>query len=98
MDKNLREVIETKEFSEQLKSFGNPGIKRLDDVLFGVNWALSKNAETFPKVMNDPDISIIKTQSAKDLPSFRIYFKFDDNAVHLLWIEAIEREQTSEGN
>jgi hypothetical protein len=87
--RRLRTVIETTEFLTQKAKF-NLSAQRLDEVLFGVTWALARHPEYFSQVLPKSDIRLIKTDSILDVPAFRIFFTFNSNEVRLLWIEAIE--------
>jgi hypothetical protein len=84
-----RQLIESKEFSEQAAALGN--LPRLDDALVGVTWALSTNPEVFDVVKGMKDVRMLKTDPHAGLPPFRIWFRIDENGqhVHLLAIEAI---------
>ena len=60
--------------------------KRLDEVLNGITWALSRRPESFPKV-EGLDLYVAKTEDAPDAPALRVWFTFDDEVVRLLYIE-----------
>jgi hypothetical protein len=84
----LRTVIETRVFLGQ-KSELSPAVERLDEVLFGVTWALARNPERFPLVLQDPDIRVVKTDRVKEIPALRIFFSSNANEVKLLWLEEL---------
>jgi hypothetical protein len=84
-----REVIESATFTTALGELGD--IRRLDEVLTGVYWALSTNPEVYEVVKGFQDIRLLKTDPLGGLPGFRIWFRIDENGqhVHLEHIEPI---------
>jgi hypothetical protein len=84
-----RELIEGAHFAAALTEIGD--IKRIDDVLAGVYWALSTNPEAYEVVKGFADIRLLKTDPLGGLPAFRIWFRIDENGqhVHLEYIEPI---------
>lgn len=88
----IRTVIEDKRFEEQKKKI-TPDVRRFDEILFGVAWAVARGPEQFPQALEKPDIRVIKTDPLAGIPRLRIFFTFDDDEVHLKWIEVIEEEE-----
>lgn len=87
----LRTVIETKVFLDQ-KSKLQPDIKRFDEILFGVTWALARDPERFPLVLDNQHIRVIKTDKTKEIPAIRIFFSSSENEVKLLWLEEVRED------
>ena len=86
---SARTVIETKTYEAQRDAI-MPNIRRFDEVMRGVYWALSTRPEAFPSAdPNNPTIHVLKTDAFSDIPRLRIFYKFNDVAVQLLWIEVI---------
>ena len=85
-----RTIRQEPKFNEQLEALGVTH-KRLDEVLEGVCFALSRNPERFPRVPGT-QLSIIKTPVYPGAPSLRIFFTFNEEEVHLLMVEFCEEE------
>jgi len=86
---SARTVIETKTYEAQRDAIV-PNVRRFDEVMRGVYWALSTRPEAFPPVdPSNPTIHVLKTDAFSDIPRLRIFYKFDDVAVQLLWVEVI---------
>ena len=86
---NARTVVETKTYEAQRDAI-MPDIRRFDEITRGVYWALSTRPEVFPPVdPNNPTIYVLKTDAFSDVPRLRIFYKFNNEAVQLLWIEVI---------
>ena len=86
---SARTVIETATYEAQRDAI-MPDIRRFDEIMRGVYWALSTRPEVFPSVdQNNPTIHVLKTDAFNDLPRLRIFYKFNDVAVQLLWVEVI---------
>jgi hypothetical protein len=67
-----------------------PNVRRFDEVMRGVYWALSTRPEASPSVdPKNPTIYVLKTDAFSDIPRLRIFYKFNDITVQLLWIEVI---------
>ena len=63
--------------------------ERLDEILFGVTWALARAPESFLNVP-ETDLYLAKTDAGpprSGIPGLYIWFKFDDEEVRLLSIE-----------
>ena len=89
--RTLRTVIETQDFSTQKEKLAIDA-KCLDEVLFGVTWALARNPEIFPVVLTHHQIRVIKTDRTKTIKALRIFFSFNANEVKLLWLEEISED------
>ncbi|MHB1795288.1 MAG: hypothetical protein ACYCPO_09995 [Acidobacteriaceae bacterium] len=82
---NAREIIEEKSFDAEKHRVAKSA-KRLDEILSGIIWALSRKPESFSKVP-DLNLYVAKTEDAPDAPAVNIWFTFDDQTVRLLYIE-----------
>jgi hypothetical protein len=91
LHQTLRTVSETRNFSTQKEKL-KIDAKCLDEVLFGVTWALARKPEIFPVVLKPHKISVIKTDRTKTIPALRIFFSFDENEVKMLWLEEISQD------
>ena len=83
-----RTLIESSLYSNQLSKLG--GIKYLDEVLFGVTWALCKRPDIFPIIPKTKKLRLVKTERIKSrsIEKFRIWFYITDkDDVELLAIE-----------
>lgn len=80
-----RTIREENQFSEEKKRLGKTA-KRLDEILSGVLWAVSRRPESF---LNIPDskLYLAKTDNFPRHSGFYIWFTFDDEAVYLRSIE-----------
>jgi hypothetical protein len=68
----------------------HPSIRRCDEVLEGVEWAVAHHAEQQAEVPGTL-IRVIRTRPFPDIPPLRIYFRIDDETTcTLLVIEVIE--------
>jgi hypothetical protein len=88
---NARTIVEGKEYEAQ-RDLIFPNVRRFDEVTRGIYWALSTRPETFPVAYVSPqgeEIRVLKTDAFTSIPRFRIFFKFDNSRVLLLWIEVI---------
>ncbi len=86
-----RSIIEEKSFSEEKERISRSA-KRIDEIIFGVTWAISRKPESFPQV-SGLDLYLAKTDPVPNSPALNIWFTFDNQYVHLLFIEiANDRE------
>lgn len=84
-----RTIKETETYEAQRDAI-MPDIRRFDEIMRGVYWALSTRPEAFPSAEpNTPMIHVLKTDAFGNVPRLRIFYKFNDVAVQLLWIEII---------
>lgn len=88
-----RESVEELTFTDQLSLIGN--VRRLDDRLDGLKWALWLDAEDFPLVGDYKNLRVAKILGFGE-PELIIFFciKIIDGVekVNLLWIETHEDE------
>lgn len=80
-----RTVREEKQFTEDKKKLKHSA-KRLDEILFGVIWTLSRIPESFGNVSGTM-LYLAKTDAAPDAPSLYIWYTFDDDYIYLLSVE-----------
>ena len=81
-----RTLIESPSYGKMAAALGDA--RRLDEVLRGVTWSLSENAEAWPIVRGFRTIRLAKTDGYGDTPRLRIWFRIlNDNEVELLGIE-----------
>ena len=83
-----RTIRQEPKFNEQLETLGISH-HRLDEVLEGVAFALSRHPEVFPRVPGT-QLSMVKTPVYPEAPSLRIFFTYTDDEVHLLMVEFCE--------
>ena len=88
----FRDIVEEPTFVEQANLI-SPDIERFDEIMDGVKWALARNPEMFPRVLEGMNLHIAKTDSWGDIPALRILFRYDDNETRLLWVEPIPHEE-----
>lgn len=82
-----REVIEEESFALERERI-SCSAKRLDEILFGITWALCRKPESFPQVQG-LDLYLAKTDAFSDTPAVNVWFTFDDKYVHLLFVEIV---------
>jgi hypothetical protein len=84
-----RELVESSDYTIQLNRLGD--LRRLDDALTGVCWALSTNPEVYEVVRGFKDVRLAKTDPLGGLPALRIWFRIEPDGyrVTLLYIEAV---------
>ena len=90
-----RDLQETAQFTKEKKELLSKNeYKRLDDVLFGLDIALCRNPERYPIIVKGTDLRMFETLSfsGRSVPSFRIWYRFDDKLVYLLHIEVVTEE------
>jgi hypothetical protein len=69
----LFELVESREYTEELSTFG--GVSRLDDALLGIHWALATRPSAFPVVAGFKNIRLVKTDEVgveEITPSLRV--------------------------
>lgn len=86
----MREIIEEKQYTKQLIALGD--IKRLDDALRALMWALAQRAENYPVVRGTKRLRVAKTDGyGGGTPRLKIWFYTDEHEgeehVHLLFVE-----------
>ena len=69
-------------------------IRRLDNALTGVEWALSTHPEVYDVIRGTLESRLLKTDALGGLPPLRVWFRIDEDGqhVHLEYIEVIEQE------
>lgn len=82
-----RQIVESEQFSSA-KSLLFPNIKRLDDMLNGITWALARHPEEFPCVPCT-SLYMAATDPFPDAPAIRVWYTFDDGNVTMLDIELV---------
>lgn len=90
----LRTIRYTETFDLQAERIGN--IRNVDDALFILTYAISRNPDPFPNVPGFGIIKIAKTdpyiREGVKVPSLRVWFRqIDENVVELLAIEEFEK-------
>jgi hypothetical protein len=80
-----RTIREEKQFVEEKAKLKHTA-KRLDEVLFGVTWALCRKPDSFPNVPGTK-LYLAKTDGTADTSGLFIWFTFDAEVVYLLSIE-----------
>jgi hypothetical protein len=81
----LRTLVHAPEYTNQLRTLGD--IQRLDDVLAGMEWALGSRAEYFDIVEGMEDVRLLLTDAIGGLPAFQVWFRIENETVHLLYID-----------
>lgn len=85
---NARTVVETRTYESQRDTITRD-VKRFDEIMRGVYWALSTRPEAYPAIAPDSSIHVLKTAPFNAIPRLRIFYRFDDSSTYLLWIEVI---------
>ena len=88
---NAREIVEEESFVIEKQRISRSA-KRLDEILFGITWVLSRKPESFPQVTG-LDLYLAKTDPVPGLPSVNVWFTFDERKVYLLFIELAPAEE-----
>ena len=83
----LREVVEASTFTEQVSKI-MADVRRFDEIMDGIVWALARAPERFPIVHEGSNVRIAKTDPWGSI-SLRVFFTFDDKQTHLLWVEPV---------
>jgi hypothetical protein len=88
-----RELSEHPNFRQQCAEIAgqyNADEHQIDDVLNGLVWAMSTNAEGFRKVPG-LDMRVGFAFGRHPIPALKVYFRIvDENSVELLWVEEDE--------
>ena len=87
-----RTLIHENTYRRALAELGTD-LRRLDDALVGVEWAVATNPEVYDVVKGTTDTRVLKTDALGGLPPLRIWFRIDAQGqrVHLLYIEAVDQ-------
>ena len=70
---HLRQIRHSETYDTRLAALGD--IRRLDDALTGVEWALSRSPEDFGVIEGLKDVRTLKTEPLGGLPCFRVWFR-----------------------
>lgn len=89
-----RDIVHEPSFEAQRAKAGLSH-KRLDEAMTGIDSALAMFPEHYPKIPGTT-FSLLKTKAFPNAPALRIFFTYNDNQVHLLWIELIETGKDEE--
>jgi hypothetical protein len=81
-------LVEAHAYTSALAGLGD--LRRLDDALRGVAWALATKPAVYPEVANG--VRVLKTAPLGGLPPFVVRFRIDDDReeVELLHVEAMD--------
>lgn len=74
----MRTLVHSPYFEQQARVL-NYDIQRLDEVLHGVKWSISRMPEGWPLV-DATTLRVAITEPAGDIPGLLIYFTIDDEA------------------
>jgi len=85
MPADFREIIEQQQFKEDKRKLRHSA-KRLDEILDGVTWTLTRLPECYPNIP-ETDVYLAKTDAFSDVPALYVWFTFDENYVYLEGIE-----------
>ena len=83
----LRDVVEEVTFTEQASKIMSD-VRRFDDIMDGITWALARAPDKFPVVQKASNVRIAKTDPWGNIP-LRVLFTFDETVTRLLWVEII---------
>ena len=89
---SFRTLIETPEFAAE-KQMVEPDAKRLDEMLWIITWALSREPEHYPLVPGTKSLHMVMTDPFPDAPEIRIWYSYDDTRVFLHSIELVEGQE-----
>ena len=86
--RKLREIVEGAKFQKSIAPL-RPDAKRLDEALWVVTWALSRDAEEASWSMPETGLRVVFTDPFPGLPALRIFVTVEENSVILQWAEAV---------
>jgi hypothetical protein len=81
-----RGIVESELFRAQCNGI-SPDVRRMDDILDALYWALYENAEQFFRVLPDRNLWLAKTDPFPGSPALRIWFSLTPDLAELLSIE-----------
>lgn len=88
-----RNLKESAQFTEQKnKLLDIEGCKRLDDILAGLDIALCRAPDRYPIIVKGTDLRMFKTLKFPNVPAFKIWYRYDEEAVELVFIEKVADE------
>ena len=67
----------------------HPDVKRFDERMAALEWALWLDAEDFPVVARYPWLRVARINGFGIEPTLRIFFEIENGTVTVHWIEAI---------
>ncbi len=85
---NARQIRQEPLFENQLNGLG-VNVEWLDDAIRGLDTAVSKHPEIFPKAPGTP-FSVARLVVYGDAPALRVYFTYDATEVRLICVEFAE--------
>ena len=92
MSRTLLTIKEGSEFLAQAEKIAG-SIKRWDEIVYGVTWAISRGPGHFPIVFEPAGIRVAKILSRAQTPPLRIFFTSDENEAVLRWVEKIPLDE-----
>ena len=81
-----RQVFEDPAFTAQLNHLGN--IKRFDERLRAITWALWLDAEQYPLIAAGETLRVGFLRGTGDEPPLSVWYDIEGDEVILRWIEA----------
>ncbi len=85
MPPSYRSVAESPRFEQERNAINND-VKRMDEILDALLWALGKDAEAVGHETAQPGVFFIGTEAWPDCPPLSVYFRYNETAVELLSI------------
>ena len=85
----LRTVIESPDF--QVLRANHVGVRMFDKIMEGGAWVLARDPARYV-VPETNGLGVFTTNKFRGEPNFRIFFTYDDECVHLRWIEPTEAD------
>lgn len=86
--RRLRTIRRSPLFESSVEDLAS--VRRLDEILEGVEWALANDPERFTEVPHTT-LRVIPTDPFVNIPALRIYYRIeDDDHVCLEWAEPID--------
>lgn len=83
-----RNLSESKNFTKEKDDLLSMGeCKRLDEIIACMDIGLCQNPERYPIAVDGTELRMFITEKFITIPSFKIWYTFDDETVHLLHIE-----------
>jgi len=85
-----RTLVEEPTFSTQLAALGD--VRRLDEALRALTWALHENAEHYPIIRGTKRLRVAKTDGYGATPCLRVFFTIEvteigTESVHLWFVD-----------
>ncbi len=88
-----RTVLESPQFAEERAGVALD-VKRLDEIMEGIVWALERDPRRFPQVRGTR-LHRVLTDPFPDAPALRVWYTYNilTQEVHLLSIQAVDDEE-----